>query len=124
MYRTGYCCINLSVDERFRTMRLGWAAKNAKDIVRNKWNEIITHNFGLLYKIIDWNITNKVYLYRISSDLVPLADHPNWRWMWGEWRGNIENAPVVVPLRDLSGTVVSLYGRRVEIGRASCRERV
>jgi UV DNA damage endonuclease len=75
MYRTGYCCINLSLEEKFRTMTLAWANRNKPEDVEKKWNDIIKHNFSLFYKIISWNIENKIYLYRISSDLVPFADH-------------------------------------------------
>jgi UV DNA damage endonuclease len=83
MYRTGYCCINTSIEERFKTMRLGWADKNA-DATPEKWRAVVTHNFALLSKIIEWNITNKVFLYRISSDLIPFADHEHWGQLWRE----------------------------------------
>lgn len=111
MYRTGYCCINLSLEERFRTMTLAWANRNAKEDVLNKWKEIVIHNFTLLYKIIDWNINNKVFLYRISSDLIPFADHSEWGWMWDEWRGNIENYGVIGPVREIIKRYLALGGR-------------
>lgn len=90
MHRTGYCCINLSIGENFRTMQLNWAKRNAKDIVTNKWKEVVLHNFNLLNKIIDWNIKNNIFLYRISSDMVPFADHEEWGHLWrdalaGDW---------------------------------------
>jgi UV DNA damage endonuclease len=111
MYRTGYCCINLSMGEKFRTMTLAWANRNKKEDVLNKWNDIIKHNFSLLYKIIEWNIHNKVYLYRISSDLVPFADHDQWGWMWDEWREAIDNQGLIVPIRELIQRYTGLGGR-------------
>ncbi len=111
MYRTGYCCINLSMDEKFRTMTLAWANRNKKEEVLNKWKDIIKHNFSLLYKIIEWNIHNKVYLYRISSDLVPFADHDKWGWMWDEWRGTIDNQGLIIPIRELIQRYTGLGGR-------------
>jgi len=92
-------------------MTLAWANRNAKEDVLNKWNSIVKHNFELLYKIISWNITNKVYLYRISSDLIPFADHDDWRWMWNEWRGNIENYGVLGPVREIIKRYIGLGGR-------------
>jgi UV DNA damage endonuclease len=83
MYRTGYCCINLTIGESFKTMKLGWANKNPEETPA-KWRAIVTHNFKLLHKIIEWNIKNGVFLYRISSDLIPFADHDHWGQLWRE----------------------------------------
>ena len=65
----------------------------------------------MLYKIISWNITNKVYLYRISSDLIPFADHDDWGWMWNDWRGNIENYGLLGPVREIIKRYILLGGR-------------
>lgn len=111
MHRTGYCCINLTLDEKFRTMTLSWANRNKPEDVEKKWNEVITHNFTLLYKIINWNITNKIYLYRISSDLVPFADHEKWGYLWEDWRNTIENHGLVGPVRELIKRYLALGGR-------------
>jgi UV DNA damage endonuclease len=111
MYRTGYCCINLSLNDRFRTMTLAWANRNKREDVLNKWNDIVKHNFTLLYTIINWNIENKVYLYRISSDLIPFADHDDWGWMWNDWRGNIENYGLLGPVREIIKRYIGLGGR-------------
>ena len=92
-------------------MTLAWANRNVKEDVLNKWNDIVKHNFSLLYTIISWNITNKVYLYRISSDLIPFADHDDWGWMWNDWRGNIENYGLLGPVREIIKRYISLGGR-------------
>jgi UV DNA damage endonuclease len=92
-------------------MTLAWANRNVKEDVLNKWNDIVKHNFELLYKIISWNIINKVYLYRISSDLIPFADHDDWGWMWNDWRGNIENYGLLGPVREIIKRYISLGGR-------------
>ena len=92
-------------------MTLAWANRNVKEDVLNKWNDIVKHNFELLYKIISWNITNKIYLYRISSDLIPFADHDDWGWMWNDWRGNIENYGLLGPVREIIKRYISLGGR-------------
>ena len=92
-------------------MTLAWANRNKKEDVLNKWNDIVKHNFELLYKIISWNITNKVYLYRISSDLIPFADHDDWGWMWNDWRGNIENYGLLGPVREIIKRYILLGGR-------------
>lgn len=83
MYRTGYCCINLSIGKNFKTTKLGWADKNP-EATPEKWRGVVTHNFNLLAEIIDWNIKNNIFLYRISSDLIPFADHERWGHLWRE----------------------------------------
>jgi UV DNA damage endonuclease len=55
--------------------------------------------------------TNKVYLYRISSDLIPFADHDDWGWMWNDWRGNIENYGLLGPVREIIKRYIGLGGR-------------
>ena len=92
-------------------MTLAWANRNVKEDVLNKWNDIVKHNFSLLYTIISWNIENKVYLYSISSDLIPFADHDDWGWMWNYWRGNIDNYGLLGPVREIIKRYISLGGR-------------
>lgn len=113
MYRTGYCCINLSIDDNFKTMKLGWANKNP-DLVEEKWKAVVTHNFQLLHKIIEWNIINKVFLYRISSDLIPFADHDDWGRLWREALRSEWMAEVSAPARQ-SLTNYRTFGGRLTI---------
>ena len=111
MHRTGYCCINLSIDERFRTMTLAWANRNSEADVRNKWRDVVEHNFRLLSVITDWNIRNKVYLYRISSDLVPFADHEKYGYLWDEWRQDPQSNTILNPVKLNIVRYLTLGGR-------------
>jgi len=111
MHRIGYCCINLTLDEKFRTMTLAWANRNKREDVEAKWNEVVKHNFSLLYKIINWNIQHNIWLYRISSDMVPFADHQDWGYLWDNWRGNIENYNILGPVRKMVQEYIERGGR-------------
>jgi len=73
-YRIGYCCINLTLPSRFKTTTLSWCVRN-KLAYANKLERIYEHNFIELTKVIKWNQENNIWLYRLSSDLNPLADH-------------------------------------------------
>ena len=110
MYRTGYCCINLSIGDNFKTMKLGWANKNPEEAPK-KWRAVVTHNFQLLHKIIEWNITNKVFLYRISSDMVPFADHEQWGQLWREALREEWFAHVTSPARQSLNKYTQFGGR-------------
>jgi len=92
-------------------MTLAWANRNKVEDVENKWNSIIKHNFELFYKIISWNIANNIFLYRISSDLVPFADHEKWGYLWEDWRNSIDNYGLVGPLREIIKRYIALGGR-------------
>ncbi len=66
----GYACIHLGDNEtKFSTIYL----KNYSD---QKLIEIIEKNLNALDKIIDYNIKNNIKLFRLSSDIIPLASHP------------------------------------------------
>jgi UV DNA damage endonuclease len=122
MYRTGYCCINLSIGDNFKTMKLGWAEKN-RAAVDEKWQAVVTHNFNLLEKIIKWNINNNIFLYRISSDLVPFADHDDFGSLWrnglanGWANGVSEGARLALKLYLSMGGRVTIHpGQFVSLG--------
>jgi UV DNA damage endonuclease len=62
-------------------MQLTWAQKNPK-LWLVKWKEVVIHNLTLLEEIVSWNQERGVRLYRISSDLIPFADHPVFGQPW------------------------------------------
>jgi UV DNA damage endonuclease len=72
----GYCCLNtrLQAQKIFcaRTMRLAtFTAKGVKYA-----EEVALQNVGDLLPILRWNQEHNIKLFRISSDLFPLASHP------------------------------------------------
>ncbi|HRX20913.1 MAG TPA: UV DNA damage repair endonuclease UvsE [Syntrophomonadaceae bacterium] len=76
--RIGYACLTAGVpDTEFKSCIL----KNAS---AEKLRELIAHNLKTLDKIIDYNIANQIYLFRISSDLIPFGSSPVNRLPWYE----------------------------------------
>ena len=72
----GYACLTLGVPKAdFRSCLL----KNADD---ERLIELIAHNLNSLENIIDYNIRNKIRLFRISSDLIPFGSSPVNRLPW------------------------------------------
>lgn len=69
--RVGYACINLSLKESFRNYRL----KTVETKEEDKITEVIWHNIRLLRKIIEYNVKHNIYVYRITSDLIPFCTH-------------------------------------------------
>ncbi len=70
--RPGYACINLLMKKSFRTYRL--SAVENRD--KNKITDVIWHNIRLFREIIEHNIAQHIYVYRVSSDLVPFCTAP------------------------------------------------
>lgn len=74
----GYACLSLAVaNTEFKSLRL-------KNLNEKNLKYIIKHNLDSLNNIIDYNIRNKIKLFRISSDIIPLASHESMYYPWQE----------------------------------------
>jgi len=70
MMEIGYACLTVGVQGTdFRTC----TRKNASN---EKLVELIEHNLDSLETIVDYNIKNKIRLFRITSDLIPFGSSP------------------------------------------------
>jgi len=76
--RIGYPCINLTVKNQYpSTFRL-------KSYSERRFNETVKNNLNHLLSILNFNIINKIYFFRISSDIIPFASHPICDIEWNE----------------------------------------
>lgn len=46
--------------------------------------DLTLHNIDELKKVIEWNIEHEIFFFRISSDMIPFATHPEMNWKWQE----------------------------------------
>jgi UV DNA damage endonuclease len=68
--RIGYPCINLNLKNQYpSTFRL-------KSYSERRFNETVKNNLDHLLSILNFNKRNRVYFFRISSDIIPFASHP------------------------------------------------
>ena len=68
-HKIGYACINTSISATTnRTCRLDRCSEN-------RLRELIFANLEGLLQVINWNIDHNIYLYRISSAIIPFASH-------------------------------------------------
>lgn len=73
MRHLGYVCVNESMKpDNFRNLRLKSIEKKGIEYLE----AVVLHNIKHLNKIIDYNIENGIYFYRVPSFLVPFATHP------------------------------------------------
>jgi len=66
----GYACLTVGVPD---TDQKSCMLKNAN---KEKLLELISYNLNSLENIIDYNIKNKIKLFRISSDIIPFGSSP------------------------------------------------
>jgi UV DNA damage endonuclease len=75
--KIGYPCINQTLDcSSSRTFRL--ASYSEERLIST-----VTENLTCLQRILEFNVANNFYFFRLTSDLVPFASHPvntyNWQ---------------------------------------------
>lgn len=76
--KIGYPCINQSIGKKtISTFRL-------RSYSEAKVKQSIEYNLGCLYEILQFNIDHGLYFFRISSDIIPFASHPIFKFQWRE----------------------------------------
>ncbi|UCD19192.1 MAG: UV DNA damage repair endonuclease UvsE [candidate division WOR-3 bacterium] len=74
--RIGYPCINRSIDcHSDHTFRL-------KNYSESRLIETVRVNLSCLLRILQFNVENRLYFFRVTSDLVPFASHPINKFDW------------------------------------------
>jgi hypothetical protein len=74
--RLGYCCINLTLNGKYttnRSMRKATFESKGLDYV----SEITLKNVKDILPILEWNRLNGIFVYRMSSCIVPWQDRIN-----------------------------------------------
>lgn len=72
----GYCCINLSINtgkkkKDFISVNRGMVKKTFESKGLGYVSELAIQNIKDLKKILEWNVKNNIYVYRMSSDMLP-----------------------------------------------------
>ena len=87
--RLGYCCISLGEHKStFKTITLTRATELGlgSEELKEKLHSIWRHNLEEYGKILEYNLLNSFNLYRISSNLFPLADHTDFKYLWHDFK--------------------------------------
>lgn len=76
--RLGYACISNTLNiTSSSTMTYSYYKKVGETRALNKLDSIIKSNFSNLEEILKYNIKNNIHFFRMTSNLIPLATHPN-----------------------------------------------
>ena len=95
--RVGYACVNTQLPSSARTLRLANATPG-------RLRELTAANLDALEAILRWNERHGVQVFRVTSNLVPLASHPANELAWWE-----EHAPRFAEL----GAIMRGAGMRI-----------
>jgi UV DNA damage endonuclease len=88
--RLGYCCISLGkYESKFKTLTLT-RAKNLKreseKLLVEKLYGLWNHNLEEYSKVLNYNLEASIKLYRITSELFPLADAEEFEDYWNDFK--------------------------------------
>ena len=98
--RIGYACINTQLPSSNRTCRLNNATpERVIDLARL--------NLAALIEILHWNHQHHVQVFRISSETIPLASHPDVQVAW--WQALAEELSAVGALIQKNAMRVSMH---------------
>lgn len=103
--RLGYCCINLSLRDQSITINRGMIKKTWQQYGIKKAGELAELNLRDLCKILEWNVTHNIRVYRMSSDIFP--------WM-SEYRfEDLPNFLTLCEIMEQIGEYVHQHGLRI-----------
>lgn len=75
--RLGYACLPVTIDETSSSILTYTYYKRLGIKGNDKLDEVIKSNFDSLKKILKYNIANDISFFRLTSNLIPLATHPD-----------------------------------------------
>jgi len=82
--RLGYACVNTLLPSAARTLRLA-------NVTPARLRELIASNLDALEAILRWNEAHGIEIFRLTSNLIPLASHPaNTLAWWEEFAGRFD----------------------------------
>jgi UV DNA damage endonuclease len=77
----GFCCLAFPdgayQGTKFKSTTLSWCKRNSPQDVEDKLVTIYKHNLLELQNVLGYCLQRGIRVYRISSDLFPLGDHPD-----------------------------------------------
>jgi UV DNA damage endonuclease len=105
--RLGYCCINLSLADQKITANRGMIKKTFQEKGPAYCGELAHKNVQDILKILQWNLANDIYVYRMSSDIFP--------WMSEYEITQLPNFMEILPDMQAIGKFVIANGMRISM---------
>ena len=74
----GYACLNTTIPLKMKTLRLATYLAKGDEYLKG----LVLDNLAYVKACLEWNLDHQVVFFRVSSDLVPLATHPQMTFRW------------------------------------------
>lgn len=103
--RFGYACLPISINETSSSILTYTYYKKLGSKGYDKLRSVILSNFDSLKKILKYNIANDITFFRLTSNLIPLASHPNVSVDLNEYSDNFKEI----------GDIIKKYDMRIDI---------
>src|SRR6188508_709005 len=119
--RLGYACVNTQLPSSARTVRLANATPE-------RLRELAAANLDALEAILGWNEEHGIQVFRLTSNLIPLASHPvNTLAWWDEFADRFAELATVLRRLDARvsthpGQYTVLSSSKPEVVEASLQE--
>ncbi len=103
--RFGYACLPVSINETSSSTLTYTHYKKLGIKKDDKLDKVIISNFNSLKKILKYNVSNDIFFFRLTSNLIPLATHPNVYIDLNKYKDNFKEI----------GDIIRKYNMRIDI---------
>lgn len=100
--RLGYACVPVTIDETSSHTVTYTNYKRLGSIANQKLDTVIKSNFEALENILKYNIRNDVIFFRMTSELLPLVNHPSVKYdFFNQYKDNYKNIGNIIKENNL-----------------------
>lgn len=100
--RLGYACVPVTIDETSSHTLTYTNYKKLGKIANIKLDKVIKSNFEALEKILKYNIKNDIKFFRMTSELLPLFNHPDVHYdFFNQYKENYKRIGNIIKENDL-----------------------
>lgn len=103
--RFGYACVPITINETSSSLLTYTYYKKLGSKGNQKLDEVILSNINSLKEILKYNIANDIKFFRITSNLFPLATHPNVMVDISKYKNKLKEI----------GDIINKYNMRVDL---------
>ncbi|MNJ90111.1 UV DNA damage endonuclease [compost metagenome] len=97
--KLGYACLNVTMGTKVRTCRL----KTYINEGNKKAKEITLSNIEMIEDTLLWNVKKNIFMFRTTSNIIPLGTHELFNWDWKNDTDIIKAAHNVKEIVDFYG---------------------
>ena len=100
--RLGYACVPVTINETSSHSLTYTHYKRLGDKANEKLDGVIKNNFESLERILKYNIKNDITFFRMTSELIPLANHPDVHYDFiNQYKDNYKKIGSIIKENDL-----------------------